>query len=400
MSLALIDKAARAESRATGRGLLESGFAHMFTSFVYPQIWEDPLVDMEALGIGPHSRIAAIASGGCNVMSYLTRNPARVVAVDLNPAHLALLDLKRVAARHVRNHAEFFRLFGNAGHPDNVRLYDAVLADLILPESREFWSSRSISGRRRIHALRTGLYRQGLLGRSMTLAHWICRLHGAKPASLLQARNHEELRAAYDREIRPIFESALVRLLFRLPVSVFGLGIPPRQYDALTEDHPDEPHKVLAERTERLLTAFAPDENYFAHQALTHSYGRSLPPYLEAEHFATLGRAVQALELHNASITDILDRQPAGSLDGFVLLDAQDWMNGEQLNDLWRAISRAAAPGARFVFRTAGRQLPAFDRLTVASLARWQRLVELGDRLHARDRSGIYGALHVYECTG
>ena len=107
MSLALIDKAARAESRATGRGLLESGFAHMFTSFVYPQIWEDPVVDMEALGIGPHSRIAAIASGGCNVMSYLTRNPARVIAVDLNPAHLALLDLKRVAARHVRNHAEF-----------------------------------------------------------------------------------------------------------------------------------------------------------------------------------------------------------------------------------------------------------------------------------------------------
>ena len=35
-----------------------------------------------------------IASGGCNTLSYLVANPARVTAVDLNGAHVALTRLK------------------------------------------------------------------------------------------------------------------------------------------------------------------------------------------------------------------------------------------------------------------------------------------------------------------
>ena len=35
------------------RGLLERMFTMAFSGFVYPQIWEDPVVDMEALQLGP-----------------------------------------------------------------------------------------------------------------------------------------------------------------------------------------------------------------------------------------------------------------------------------------------------------------------------------------------------------
>ena len=44
---------------------------------------------MEALEIQPDSHIVTIASGGCNVLSYLVANPARITAVDLNHAHIA-----------------------------------------------------------------------------------------------------------------------------------------------------------------------------------------------------------------------------------------------------------------------------------------------------------------------
>jgi S-adenosylmethionine-diacylglycerol 3-amino-3-carboxypropyl transferase len=95
------DAALQGAGAASRRGALERLFARLFEGLVYAQIWEDPEVDLAALGLGPTDRVVAIASGGCNVMSYLTAGPERVLAVDLNPAHLALLELKLAAARHL-----------------------------------------------------------------------------------------------------------------------------------------------------------------------------------------------------------------------------------------------------------------------------------------------------------
>ena len=85
----------------TKRGFLERLFAFAFRSFVYPQIWEDPEVDLPALKIDENSRIMTIASGGCNIMNYLTEGPQVVKAVDLNPAHVALARLKITALKHL-----------------------------------------------------------------------------------------------------------------------------------------------------------------------------------------------------------------------------------------------------------------------------------------------------------
>ncbi len=65
------------------QGLLERAFTFAFRGLVYAQIWEDPAVDMEALAITPDSHVVTIASGGCNVLSYLTADPAKITAVDL-----------------------------------------------------------------------------------------------------------------------------------------------------------------------------------------------------------------------------------------------------------------------------------------------------------------------------
>ena len=84
-------KAAVHRSRPLTRaGVLERMFTLAFSKLVYPQIWEDPVVDMQALDIGPGHEVIAIASGGCNVLSYLIADPAGVTAVDLNGAHIAL----------------------------------------------------------------------------------------------------------------------------------------------------------------------------------------------------------------------------------------------------------------------------------------------------------------------
>lgn len=96
-------------------------------------------------------------------------------------------------------------------------------------------------------------------------------------------------------------------------------------------------------------------------------------------------------------MTGFLARQEAGSFDRYVLLDAQDWMDERTLADLWSQIGRTARPGARVIFRTAGTIAPFTDCGAAGAWSGWRRLDELSNRLHARDRSGIYGNFHVYE---
>ena len=82
-SVSLLSEAVHQNDPWSFAGLLERTFTLAFRSMVYPQIWEDPRTDMEALELTNQSRVVTIASGGCNVMSYLVANPAQIYAIDL-----------------------------------------------------------------------------------------------------------------------------------------------------------------------------------------------------------------------------------------------------------------------------------------------------------------------------
>jgi len=79
-----------------------------------------------------------------------------------------------------------------------------------------------------------------------------------------------------------------------------------------------------------------------------------------------------------------------------VLLDAQDWMNADQLTRLWRQIDHTARAGARVIFRTAARESQLEAKLPRSVLAPWRYERALSEELLARDRSAIYGGFHVY----
>src|SRR5262249_25523412 len=153
-----------------------------------------------------------------------------------------------------------------------------------------------------------------------------------------------------------------------------GLGIPPAQYAALAGGN--NMATVLRERVERLTCGFSLDQNYFAWQAFGRSYSANetgpLPPYLRPDHFGAIRARADRVEVLNSSFTEYLNGRPDRSLDRFVLLDAQDWMSDEQLNDLWREITRTARPGARVIFRTAAEPSLLPGRVVDAVLDRWR----------------------------
>lgn len=389
------------QSRALSRdGMLERLFSFAFRGLVYPQIWEDPVVDMAALAIEPHHDMVCIASGSCNVLSYLVANPRSITAVDLSPAHVALGRLKLAAARHLPDYETFHRMFAIAADSRNVDAYELFLAEQVDAETRAWWEARGPLGRRRISMFARGFYRQGLLGRFIWAGHALARLHGVDPRDLAKCGTMEEQRRFFAEKLSPLFDRRFVRFLTSRRASLFGLGIPPAQYEALAGPDGDMA-KVLRERTGRLACDFLLSENYFAWQAFARGYGADadapLPPYLQRENHAAVRANARRVSVLNENMTEHLARLPAGSRHRYVLLDAQDWMTDAQLNALWSEITRTAAPGARVIFRTAAELTLLPGRVAESVLGQWTYHEERSRGLTQADRSAIYGGFHLYE---
>ncbi|MGM0601087.1 MAG: DUF3419 family protein, partial [Candidatus Rifleibacteriota bacterium] len=69
----------------------------MKPAIVYSNVWEDPELNRLSLKCEPGQNILSITSGGCNSLCLLLEDPKKLISIDLNPAQLAMLELKRAA---------------------------------------------------------------------------------------------------------------------------------------------------------------------------------------------------------------------------------------------------------------------------------------------------------------
>lgn len=396
----LLEAAVHDHKATSKRGILERLFTLLFRGFVYPQIWEDPEVDLQALKIDSGTRIMTIASGGCNVMNYLTEAPSRVVAIDLNPAHVALTRLKLTALKHLPDYESFFLFFGHADEKRNIENYDRYIAPHLDAFSRNYWEGWSPLRGRRINYFTKNLYQFGLLGRFISAVHILAKIYGQDPREIITAKTMQEQGEIFDRTLGPIFDKPFVKWLCSMPPSLYGLGIPPSQFDELNKSAHGDMASLLKARLRRLACDFPIEDNYFAWQAFGRGYDRenkrAVPRYLSEDNYNKIKLLADKVEVHHTSITEFLQSQPQASLDCYVFLDAQDWMNAQQLSALWNEVLRTAAPGARVIFRTASEDSPLTSALTPAFLGRWEYDPAKSAQAVLKDRSSIYGGFHVY----
>lgn len=382
-------------------------FAVWFDAFVYNQIWEDPRVDIEALELQGDSRILTISSGGCNALNYLIHNPQSVTAVDLNRHHIYLLNLKLAALRHLPTHEKFFAFFG-VGRGENTGTdYQKYIAKNLDNDTRNFWESNTLLGGvvygDRITFFRdAGLYDHSRNGYFLRFFHWLARRLGCKVDEVLKAKTLGEQAELYSKHIDPFFDNFLIKLIGKLPVTLFGLGIPPQQYDELKRDLSGDRTviDIYRDRVRRLACDFPIDENYFAWQAFARKYDtedrRAIPEYLKEENFGTLRANADRLETKVGSATDEIRNNPKATFNRFVFLDAQDWMDADSIIELWSAIAEKAESGSRIIFRTAGASSPVETHLPEELRTRFVYEKELSENLFKQDRSSIYGGFHLY----
>lgn len=390
------------ENRPVGsvQGLQQRLFSFWFDGLVYNQIWEDPHVDLQALHLDANSRLMTIASGGCNLLNYLTAQPHSIHAVDLNFSHICFTRLKLAALKHLPTFEDFFHFYGYADHPQNIDLYNHYIHSHLDEETRQYWEASSIFRNPRIHYFADNLYRHGTMSYFIRLVHVLSKWFARDPKELLKKNDPEERERYFEVHFAPFFERWPIKLLGKMPFLFYGLGIPPQQFNAMKKECNGALNRLYYHRVKRLLCDFPLEENYFAWQAFGQRYDvekrRAIPDYLKEEHYETIRSNVDRIDLFYTSLADYLKQQPNRCLNRFVFLDSQDWMNAEAITELWSEVARTGMPGSRIIFRTASNVSPVEFALPSDLRQRFVYEETLSHELFKQDRSAIYGGFHLY----
>ena len=113
-----------------------------FSRIRYAQCWEDSLLLTK--GLEPKGRhCVSIGSAGDNSFALLAHGAASVTAVEMNPAQVACIELRKAMYLHLE-HAEFLELHGSRPSTRRQELYRQCRESL--PEdARAFWDAQGDS---------------------------------------------------------------------------------------------------------------------------------------------------------------------------------------------------------------------------------------------------------------
>ena len=353
-----------------------------FTGIRYAQCWEDADILLEALDVQPGDVCLSIASAGENALAMLTRDPAKVVALDLSPAQLAVVGL-RVAAYRCLTYDEMLGFLGSVECDSRQKLYSQLRDDLD-PPARKFWDAR-------LELVRAGIARAGKFEHYFSLfrRRALPLVHSDEDVKhLLTPKSCEERFAFYGKR----WNNLRWRMMFRIFFSRFVMGRMGRDPEFFRYVEGNVADRILS-RTRYALTELDPSTNPYVRWILEERHTTSaLPAALRRENFERIRSRLDRFHWRCSSIEEALGSD-ALRYDSFNLSDIFEYMSPENYEQLLHTIIEHANPGARLAYwnMLAPRRRP-------ESLAgQLKPLHELSDRLFAEDKAFFYSAFVIEE---
>ena len=326
-----------------------------FKGIGYASCWEDPTVLRRALAVGPGDEVLSIASGGCNTLSLLLDDPARVVAIDFNPHQTRLLRLK-VAAIRTLDHGELLELVGVRPSTRRGDLY-ARLRPELEPEDRAWWDAHPA-------LLAEGLYRAGRTDRYlMAFGKLVRALVGAQRVE--QLLGFDDLAAQREFSERhwdgPVWRGLFSVFFHR---QVITRAKDPSHFRYVSLDHFG---RRIHARSAVLFTEQLAKENYFLALILLGRYAdeAAVPPYLRPEALPVLRDRLDRLEIRTGTLEEALESAEPGCFSRFNLSNLFDWVDDQHLSAMLERIVGLSREGGRLCYwnTLAPRPLPAVDGL-------------------------------------
>jgi S-adenosylmethionine-diacylglycerol 3-amino-3-carboxypropyl transferase len=349
-----------------------------FSQIRYAQCWEDADILLAALDPQPGHVLLSIASAGDNALALLTRNPARVIAVDLNPAQLACLEL-RVAAYRELEHEELLQLIGSRPSQHRAALYRRCRQQLSAP-TRDFWDGQPA-------LIEQGIGSAGKFERFFALFRnrVLPLIHSRRRVLQLMAGGSREERIRFYEEK---WNTWRWRLLFRLFFSRLVMGKLGRDPSFFRYVQGSVADRILT-RSRYALTELNPADNPYLQWILTGQHPHALPLALRPEHFDVIRRNLDRLEWR----LQPLEEYNGPALDGCNLSDIFEYTSEEHTAWLLGRLLERCRPGARLAYWNTlvprSRPETLKDRLIPLS--------ELAEKLFLQDKAFFYARFVVEE---
>jgi S-adenosylmethionine-diacylglycerol 3-amino-3-carboxypropyl transferase len=313
-----------------------------FSRIRYAQCWEDSALLKEAL-LPAGRDCVSIGSAGDNSFALLAHGAASVTAVEMNPAQIACIELRKAAYLNLE-HPELLALIGSrpATATHRLKLYGHLRG--LLPEaSRSFWDNSA-------DAIAGGIGSAGKFERYFAMFRKVVlpMAHGHKRVlDLLGERTPEERALFYQNH----WNNRRWRWIFQLFFSRQLMGLLGRDPEFFRYVEGSVAQRIL-ERTRHALVELDPSANPYLHWILTGTHGETLPEALEERHFNRIHEALREdrLRIVHAPLESLLGESATPRFDAFNLSDIFEYMSETNTAVLLGQIAAAARPGARLAY--------------------------------------------------
>lgn len=353
----------------------------------YSEVWEDEGLLRRGLQVKPGERVLSIASAGSNLFSLLLDDPREVLALDLNPAQLAMVALKIQGIQRL-GYEEYLTLLGlPEKEPQKALALYRELAPFLGPRSQTYWEgNEEMIAAGLFGCGRLDRYFQGFRDEVLSLFFDESRLE-----ALFSAQELEEQKEIFYAGFTPEFQNAFQEYFGREKMAQRGRSEAQFRYVK-----PIDVGAVFLERFERICTTDLVGQNYYLHRFLRGNYRdhQALPEYLRKENYEVLRERVSRIRLVEQSLLDHLKSSPPGEYDRVNLSDVFEYMSQEESEETFALLEEALKEGGRFAYWNL-----LIHREPLRDHKRLQEVL-LAPGEESLDRAWFYRSFHVYEISG
>jgi S-adenosylmethionine-diacylglycerol 3-amino-3-carboxypropyl transferase len=333
------DRAPRTTSFSDG----ENSVTWSKESILFSACNEDTRSELKALGPLAGKHVFCVTAGGGRVLSLLLHRPKSVLAVDLNPAQSALLELK-VAAMRALDHDGYLRFLGVRPSRERLSTYLRVRPALS-PSAQAFFEQN-------LESIQSGVLFSGRLERFLAFIARVARIgHPFGLRRLFESKTLDEQRAMLARLETPLWRFVTQNLSRRTVIA--ALSGDPGFYKNLPKEMPL--HEVIYDRIHGHMRDTLLRDNPLLQLVF---YGRyiwepALPIYLHADTYDRVKAALSEVKLD--IVTGMVDETLADpsrkGIDAFSLSDISSYLSNEAHHRLFETVLSSARPGARLCSR-------------------------------------------------
>lgn len=303
----------------------------------YANCWEDADLLLHALDISAKDRVLSIGSGGDNCFALLAKQPQLVVAVDINPVQLALIQLKK-AAFQALGYIEFLEFLGFSTSCRRRELWEVVSMHLDQPTAA-FWQLH-------LDMIEAGIIHQGKFEHYFATFRTkvLPLIHPeTKVRQLLASKSDAEQAMFAKRQ----WNTWKWKSLFRVFFSKLVMGRLGRDPQFLSQVEGRVSSQILQRATVHLSKEEC-QENGFLHYILTGSFGEYLPYYAREEHFVNIKQQVSRLHVCQGYVHDAI--REYGMFSKFNLSNIFEYMPSDLFESQVKMLKANSSPTSRIVY--------------------------------------------------